>query len=226
VKPKPVAPDERKTNLTQGALDRAIEQWSSNLKCGVAKAVLEKGRINITGVLGSQDDVQDLSNHIEKNFKQAKIESSVVIKQWPACELYATMEALEGRGLRVSSRPTVPGGGDELSLKITGPDTEGLLSVFYLQADGTAVVLEQDKPIRSKLNVDIGGTASKRLRVAPPYGDEGVIVVISRKPGIVSFLKNGMEDRNFLTLLRTGLGKAKKDGNLITSGLLLLRTVP
>jgi len=226
VKPKPVAPDEGKTRITQGALDRAIEQWSSNSKCGVAKAILEKERIKITGVLGSQDDVQDLSNHIEKNFKQARIESSVVIKQWPACELYATMGAFEGRGLRVSSQPKTPRGGDEVSLKIAGPDIEGLLSVFYLQADGTAVVLEQDRPVRSKLDVDIGGTASKRLRVAPPYGDEGVIVLMSKKSGIVSVPKTGTEDRNFLTLLRLGLSKAQKDGNLIASGLLLLRTVP
>lgn len=162
----------------------------------------------------------------------------VAVRRWPQCEALQTFDTwLAPRKGKVDvsliGAKTVEGverlkNGDFLQFRIQTPSYPAHVYATYIPADGSAIQLLQPKlgarqPANS--SVLIGADAKqRRFRIAPPLGDEMIIVFATKKPLFDKALPDFLEEREFLTRFRQALLNAELGADA-SAAITVLRTV-
>ena len=140
---------------------------------------------------------------------------------WPTCELALTAlkageNSLHSNNLKIELSKTVFKNNDLLDAKINLEITKGFLSVFYLQADGTAVQIIKDKKIKNNELTLAKLRNEDDLIISAPFGHEAIVGVITQNKNQIVLTDEILEDRNFLTQLRIKLFELANNNELIS----------
>lgn len=153
---------------------------------------------------------------------------------WPQCEAVLTLAApLERPGVTLSALtpdgaaragdPVALRDGDLFGVRASGSAALPYLSIFYLQADGSAVELHRGRFTDGEGDVTIGlSRTQQRYAVAPPYGDEMIVALASAGPLFADGEKIDGTERQFLTRLRARL--IGRDGDGVAASVVRLKT--
>lgn len=214
---------------TEGTVSKILSSWVDSGKCGHVEAKVVGREVRLDGVVSAASELSDLVGTVKAAVHPLKLVVKADVRPWPICELYQTVgrEGLSAKSdrLRLMASTQTPKVGSTVSFTLEGRAARGYLSLFYLQADGTAVPLEKDRSVEANFTIAVGANGDDRtLRVMPPVGDEGLVAVVTNKPGLFQLSAEAHLDRDFLSNLRLSLMKAKKEESLISAGILLFKT--
>lgn len=184
----------------------------ADVGCGRVSVRREGNGYQVTGFVGSEEDVVNVREH----FAGRDADIDLEIRPWPQCEVLLTLdEALSAAGRPVISLPDRRSGfkeGDTLGIEITTPPAPSFLHVAYVQADGTVVNLAQSEnmaleAIDSGASLKFGDGQDGRalFTIGPPFGTEMIIAVSSVSPLFPSERPRTETEREFLTALRQAL---------------------
>lgn len=213
-----------------------IDTLETGLPCTSFKPIdSEYGISSWRAVVGDTTTQQQLSEWmvIALGSNAAKIE--IEVRPWPQCEAIQTLKPIldekDGFSVLINGQSEISlQEGDSVFLTIQRPKHKRYLSVFYLQADGSVVLLTVPTPSakESSQNPIALGDSPRSLNVTKPLGEEMVIVVASERPlpeALTSDLKWG--DRAFLTHLRQAIWahqSSKESQNHIVAAYAILHT--
>ena len=223
---------------TVGDPDTALATLLSSPGCGQVVVGREGGRRMATGFLGSDTDLAFLKSHALAI--DPALDWQVELRRWPQCEadltLQKTIEASPVRlaigdaaGTSGGTGPTVLRQGQLFSISVETTASLPFVHVIYLQADGSAVELYRNAPSvgpdgRRRTVIGAGGKAGVRFQVTAPYGDEMVIALAGTGPLFDDRLGSQATERQFLTMLRTRLVRAREDGQPISGAIARIHT--
>ncbi|HZY68431.1 MAG TPA: C1 family peptidase [Devosia sp.] len=181
------------------------------LACGKVEFGTDaEGNSTATGFVGSEEEMARVQNAL-----MDKVDTvDLTLAPWPACEVRLTLDAplAETDVPQVAVAPDSPAVGDALNIGIETPGFPSYLYAAYFAADGNVMNLAQPSSadLRPKAGHTIvrfgdseGGQIS--LTVAPPVGEEMLVVVSSEKPLFAAARPDAETYREFLSALRTGV---------------------
>lgn len=222
--PKPpvvITPPAPPVTTVQAQIDARLRSVSCarlDGKIGVDRVV------RVRGFLGAADDLAKLRSEFAAMPGVRRVETGVTVYPWPQCEVYLNFaEVLTvKRGLSATLRGASArafAGGDSLSIDVVTPAYPSYLYVTYLQAGGDATNLywpqgRFPKALPPNTKVTLGGGAGGEpvYRIAPPFGDEMVVIVASASPLFADELPDTSTDRDYLTSFRKSFLLAPKGG--------------
>lgn len=227
-KPPAAASDPR------GRLDALL----ARLPCGVGRVEQTGRTLTVTGFGGDAAALAELK--VAALAASPKVDWRMAHHPWPQCEAELTLTPALAAGtvaLTVQTADGRPRKGDPVALRAGEffgisadvPASRPYLSLVYLQADGSAVVLFQGpaQPAaagRHSVTIGLSGDVAERFRVTEPFGNEMVLALASTGPLFGTELADHATEREFLTLLRARLaGAAPGD---IEAAVVRLRTRP
>lgn len=182
-----------------------------DLSCGKVDIGTDaEGNTIASGFVGTEADLDRVTDALSGSVDSV----DVALAPWPACEVKLTLASQLGETdvPQVAIAPTEPKVGDALNLGIETPGFASYLYAAYFAADGNVVNVTQPTSgdLRPKAghtvvrfgNADAGQT---QLTVAPPVGDELLLVVSSEKPLFGAARPDVETHRQFLSALREGV---------------------
>jgi hypothetical protein len=215
--PPPPAPRPRPDVLPPVAAVQA--QITARLRapgCGRIEGRIDANRVvRLRGFTGSADELAKASADIGALAGVRRVDTQVALYPWPQCEVFLNFAGalktprgmaatLRGAGARAAFTE-----GDSLSIEIRTPSHPSYLYVTYLQASGDAVHLywpqgRFPKAFAPNTKVTFGGGAGGEpvYRIAPPLGDEIIVVVASASPLFRDEPPETATDRDYLTSFR------------------------
>ena len=148
---------------------------------------------------------------------------------WPTCELALTsleanQDVKDSNNLKIESTKKLFKKNDMLDAKINLQVAQGFLSVFYLQADGTAVQIIKDKDIDANAFTLAKLRSEDDLIISAPFGHEAIVAVLTEDKGLIPLSEEVLADRNFLTQFRIKLFELTKRNQLISISLAFVET--
>jgi hypothetical protein len=171
---------------------------------------------------------------------EAGVEWNVTYRPWPQCETQISLESAlvsdsaqivlrNEAGQAMAGDPVAMKADDIFSIEATTTADRPYMHVIYLQADGSAVELYRGVPQAGadgvrRVVLGAAGKKERRFQVAPPYGNEVLIVVTSDKP-LLEPLQTPQTERQFLTRMRAALADARAQLRPISADIARLRTV-
>jgi C1A family cysteine protease len=206
--PKPVViPPVAMLQTEIAARVREVECSKIDVKVGTNRVV------QLRGFVGSANDLAKLNADLAAMPGVRKVESNVTLYPWPQCEVFLNFanELKNPRGIAATLRGNSARlftAGDSLSIEVVTPAYPSYLYVTYLQAGGGALNLywpqgRFPKALPPKTKMVFGGGGSEPVyRLAPPFGDEIVIVVASASPLFPDELPETETNRDYLTSFR------------------------
>ncbi len=191
------------------ALDTAVDL--GDLACGKVDIGTDaEGNSIATGFVGSEHDMARVQNAL-----MGKVDFvDVTLAPWPACEVQLTLAGAlaETDVPQVAVSPDAPRLGDALNVGIETPGFASYLYAAYFGADGQVATLTQPssadlRPKAAHTIVRFGDPESGQpaLTIAPPVGEEMLLVVASERPLFASARADLETDRQFLSALREGV---------------------
>jgi hypothetical protein len=197
--------------------------------------------VQLRGFLGAANDLSKLQSDLAGMSGVRRVETSVTVYPWPQCEVYLNFaDVLKiKRGLTATLRGASArafAGGDSLSIEVVTPAYPAYLYVTYLQAGGDATNLywpqgRFPKALPPNTRITLGGGAGGEpvYRIAPPFGDEMVVIIASASPLFPDELPDTSTDRDYLTSFRKSFLLAPKSGGgqrQVSAVALQLKTQP
>lgn len=240
--PRPVEPPAPPSPAPPDAKTRRSQLLAAlaGLPCASVSAepAGQDDRLRLTGFVGDS-----LGLELAREFTQQAgfeiADQSVAVRKWPQCEALQTFDAwlapkagkveLSLAGTADAGGTTVLKNGDFLELEVKTPSRPAHVWVTYIPADGSAVQLVQpragDKLHPAGTVLKLGADPKKRrFRIAPPLGDEMVIVFASEKRLFKEPLPDLLEEREFLTRFRQAL-LATQPGKHSSAAVQVLKTI-
>ena len=224
--PAPTPPPPRPVVTPPVATVQAqIEARLREVACArIEGRISAKRAVQLRGFAGSANDVAKLRTDLLALPGVRKVEANVTLYPWPQCEVFLDFaDALKDRrGLAAtlrgaSGRTFIEG--DSLSIQVVTPSYPSYLYVTYLQASGEAANLYWPQgrfpkafPPHSKVTFGGGAGGEPIYRIAPPLGDEIVIVVASASPLFQDEPPETATDREYLTSFRKSFLVRPKGG--------------
>jgi len=224
--PAPTPPPPRPVVTPPVATVQAqIEARLREVACArIEGRISAKRAVQLRGFAGSANDVAKLRTDLLALPGVRKVEANVTLYPWPQCEVFLDFaDALKDRrGLAAtlrgaSGRTFIEG--DSLSIQVVTPSYPSYLYVTYLQASGEAANLYWPQgrfpkafPPHSKVTFGGGAGGEPIYRIAPPLGDEIVIVVASASPLFQDEPPETATDREYLTSFRRSFLVQPKGG--------------
>jgi hypothetical protein len=198
------------------------------LNCGkVDIGVDAEGNSVATGFVATEADLDRVEEALKGNVDIV----DVALAPWPVCEVKLTLAGqLADTDLpRVAVNPAAPRLGDQLQVGIETPGFASYLYASYFSADGTVINIAQPnsgdlkpKAGRSVIRYGDGSGDGTVLTVAPPAGDEMLLVVASEKPLFGAVRPDTESYRDYLSALRAGV--LAGDAGRVTATLLPVTT--
>jgi hypothetical protein len=220
------------------SVDQQLTKVVSGLDCGRTTLRTEGVQRIVEGFTGTKgDEARDRALSLDPNLKW-----NVAFRPWPQCEAQLTLaQPLLDAGTHISVRredgSPLPGdvaalkADDIFSIDVSTTAAKPYLHVIYLQADGSAVELYRGlvtPKADGSYAVSLGaaGKKAQRYQVAGPFGDEVIIAIASTGPTFGPDLADSHTERQFLTLLRTQLAAAQREGRPVSAALQRMTTSP
>ncbi len=202
-----------------------IDARLRELACARIEGRISANRVvQLRGFAGSANELARLRTDLLALPGVSKVEANVTLYPWPQCEVFLNFaDALKNRRglaatLRGASARTFTAG-DSLSIQVVTPSYPSYLYVTYLQASGEAANLYWPQgrfprafPPNSKVTFGGGAGGGPVYRIAPPLGDEIVIVVASASPLFQDEPPETATDREYLTSFRKSFLVQPKGG--------------
>lgn len=208
------------------------------LECGRATISNRDGKTFVDGFGGSADSIEAARR--EALAADPGVVWNVVNRPWPQCEAELTLDnALKDRGpevrlatesgARLSGDPAVMKNDELFSVEIETTAARPYMHLIYLQADGSAIEIYRGAPApdasgRRVVRLGASGKTQQRFQVAPPFGDEELVLVASDAPVFANELAGQKTERQFLTILRSRLVAAQQAGRPVAADLQRIRT--
>jgi hypothetical protein len=202
-----------------------IETRVREVACARIEGKISANRVvQLRGFAGSASDLAKLRTDLLALLGVRKVEANITLYPWPQCEVFLNFaEALKNRqGLAASLRGASARtfiAGDSLSIQVVTPSYPSYLYVTYLQASGEAANLYWPQgrfpkafPPNSKVTFGGGAGGEPIYRIAPPLGDEIIIVVASASPLFQDEPPETATDREYLTSFRKSFLVQPKSG--------------
>jgi hypothetical protein len=207
------------------AVQAQIETRLREMACARIEGRISGNRVvQLRGFAGSANDLAKLRTDLLALPGVRRVEAKVTLYPWPQCEVFLNFaDALKDRrGLAAtlrgaSGRTFIEG--DSLSIQVVTPSYPSYLYVTYLQASGEAANLYWPQgrfpkafPPKSKVTFGGGAGGEPVYRIAPPLGDEIIIVVASASPLFQDEPPETATDREYLTSFRKSFLVQPKGG--------------
>jgi len=207
------------------AVQAQIETRLREVACARIEGRISGNRVvQLRGFAGSANDLAKLRTDLLALPGVRRVEAKVTLYPWPQCEVFLNFaDALKDRrGLAAtlrgaSGRTFIEG--DSLSIQVVTPSYPSYLYVTYLQASGEAANLYWPQgrfpkafPPKSKVTFGGGAGGEPVYRIAPPLGDEIIIVVASASPLFQDEPPETATDREYLTSFRKSFLVQPKGG--------------
>ncbi len=218
--------------------DEQLSKVAGELQCGrvsVRKSEAGREMVGFTGMKDGYDEARTTALAADPSLKW-----NVAFHPWPQCEAELTLDhpladgatrmiLRTGDGGALTGDPVSMKADDLFSVEVATTPQRPYVHVVYLQADGSAVELYRGTPMASadgtlKVNLGAAGKRENRFQVAPPYGDEILIAVASDAPLFGDELSGHHTERQFLTMLRTSLAQAAREGRPVSAAVQRVRT--
>ncbi|MDA9096946.1 DUF4384 domain-containing protein, partial [Methylophilaceae bacterium] len=192
-------------------------------------SLVSDNKIKLDGVMQSNEDKDRFIALIKNNFNDYKIQSSIVIRSWPSCELAITsheIEKLLQKNITLDSAKQIYKDGDELDVNVgVNKSMLGYLNIFYLQANGTAIQINSDKKIVSKKMFSLSSLRKDEvLAISGPFGQEAIVALVTRNKNLINLSADALEDREFLTKLRINLNRLMESDQLLSVSTIFIET--
>ncbi|MEQ1771378.1 MAG: C1 family peptidase [Devosia sp.] len=216
--------DEDSPDVSRALGDAPID--FGELQCGAVQVTADLlGNPVATGFVSSEADYERVSALLTDEDNQ------IVVAPWPKCEVMQTLQGqlAETDTPRVLVRPEAPVVGDQLAIGIKTPGFASYLYAAYFSADGNVITLAQPSGDQLKpraphtaLTFGTGEPGKFGIKVAPPVGEEMLLVVASEQPLFDTARPDSEADRQFLSGLRTAV--LSGDNGRVTATLVPLTT--
>jgi hypothetical protein len=209
--PKPPSPhDLIKPHLDSPDMVRALGDEAidfGDLNCGAVEIGADAdGNPVATGFVGTEAELDRVNGLLND------IESQVVVASWPKCEVMLTLQGqlADSDTPQAVVDPEAPKVGDNVAIGIKTPGFESYLYAAYFAADGSVLNLAQPglaglKPKGSHSALTFGTEEGNGFTVAPPVGEEMLLVVASESPLFDEARPDIETSRTFLSGLRAAV---------------------
>ena len=227
--PTPEPTPEPVKKQTEKEIQEIISNLSLGYDCSWIESKISQKTIMLSGVMQTKEDKSALAKMVNNTFKNYKIKSSIEVRTWPTCELALTTYAIEKnlkKNVALKTMKKVYRGGDELDVKIKVKTfTTGYLNIFYLQANGTAVLISSDHKIKSKKSFTLSSLRDEEvLEISAPFGNEAIIAVLVKNKNLLALGPTILDDREFLTQLRIKLNDLSESNDLLSVSTIFIET--
>lgn len=186
-------------------------------RCSVIKTERSGGRLRLTGFTGDERLLAALRDAAAATGRDASVE--VELHRYPQCEAEQTLQrqiagspiriaATDGNGQPRTGVPVEMRKGELFGIDVATNADLPFLSIVYIQADNSAVELYRGTPTGGRtrtISIGQSGPAATRFQVGPPYGDEMVVAIASKKPLFGVESADYTNERRFLSGLRAKL---------------------
>ena len=204
----------------------ALTQAISGFDCSSLSATVSKDmQITITGYVGNAADLGRLTKNLSALDRTAKVLNQAIVRGWPSCEALDILHQKANFGADRGSLPIVQPFNhgpkfvedEELVVEVKATTQyDGYLYVDFYQHDGTVVHMLPG-PDMTNNAVKAGqrillGSGVQKYTIAPPYGNEMLIVLSSPKPLFDKPRPQAESAKDYFDALRTALKKAEKQG--------------
>ena len=200
-------PDIKKPHLDSPDMVRALGEEPidfGDLGCGAVQVTTDADGNQVgTGFVSTEADLERVNGLLND------IESQVELAPWPQCEVRLTLQnqLADSDPPQAVVSPDAPKVGDNVAIGVKTPGFASYLYAAYFAADGTVLNLTQPssmslKPRGSHETLTFGTGDGIGLTVAPPVGDEMLLVVSSEMPLFDSARPDVETSRTFLSGLR------------------------
>jgi hypothetical protein len=223
--PKPVPQPKPVIAPPLATVRMQVQARLRELACARVEGQIDASRmLQLRGFAGSMDDLAKLQTELKAMPGVRGVESNVSVYPWPQCEVFLNFaDALkQKRGLGARLRGASAGvftEGDSMSIEVVTPAYPSYLYVTYLQTNGEATNLywpqgRFPKALAPNTRITFGGDLGGEpvYRVAPPFGNEIVVVVASASPLFQEELPETATDREYLTSFRKSFLVQPKGG--------------
>jgi hypothetical protein len=207
------------------SLQAQIAARAREVACARIDAKIGADRVvQLRGFAGSARDLAALQSDLLGMSGVRRVDARVTLYPWPQCEVFLNFaDALKTpRGLNVKLRGASArafAAGDSLAVDVITPPYPSYLYVTYLQANGDAANLYWPQgrfpkalPPNTKITFGGGAKGEPVYRIAPPFGDEIVVVVASASPLFADELPETATSRDYLTSFRRSFLASPKSG--------------
>ena len=246
--PEPEPEPEPEIVLTLDEKRQAIDEMTSQLRCG--KAELVRGDTDQLIGFAGPDERNDFVQAVHETHPDARIEVNEMA--WPACEIAMmlpantvdtdltlsvdTLDALEEKRERQAAGEVEDAETDAFTrlqdddrFRIAAGASTGpsFFQIFYLQADQSAKEIFRGETNADDLEifgVAIGDQVAG-LRSSPPFGAEAVLVMATDAPVIEGDIRLNVAEFDFIEQLQEGLTKVTADGREFVSVLYPLQVL-
>ncbi len=227
--PAPEVTPEPAPEVTAKEIESIISNHSLGFDCSLIDSTISENTIQLNGVMQSNEDKGRLIALIKNSFNDYKIQSSIVIRSWPTCELAITSyetEKMLKKNITLDSAKQIYKEGDELDVNISVNNAiVGYLNIFYLQANGTAIQINYDKEIVSKKTFTLSSLRKDEvLEISGPFGQEAIVGVVTKNKNLMTLTADALEDREFLTKLRIKLNHLLEGDQLLSVSTIFIET--
>ena len=214
---------------TPEEIQNIISNHRLGFDCSMIDSLVSDNKIKLDGVMQSNEDKDRFIALIKNNFNDYKIQSSIVIRSWPTCELAITsheIEKLLQKNITLDSAKQIYKEGDELDVNVgVNKSMLGYLNIFYLQANGTAIQINSDKKIVSKKMFSLSSLRKDEvLAISGPFGQEAIVALVTRNKNLINLSADALEDREFLTKLRINLNRLMESDQLLSVSTIFIET--
>jgi hypothetical protein len=206
-------------------VQKNVAARAGELRCARIDAKVGSDRTaQIRGFAGYATEVSKLEADLAAMPGVKRVDSKITLYPWPQCEVFLNFaDGLKTpRGLAAKLRGNSKGnfaGGDSLAIDVVTPAYPSYLYVTYLQASGDAANLSWPegkfpKAVAPNTKITFGGgnNGEPVYRIAPPFGDEIVVIVASASPLFQDELPDTATSRDYLTSFRKSFLVKPKSG--------------
>lgn len=220
VEPEPVAvPEPEEAPVPVVDLSTSIRDTIGEFECFSLTRRLRNGQFDgLAGYVSKPEDLAVLRDVVSSHPDGQNAKLDIDVRPWPQCEALTTfsspLAAAQGLEIRILSDTFEPKSvfkdEEELVVEVTAPDFDAYIYVTYLVTGGDAVHFVRgglgDGPIKANSVVRFGKDPKQpRFFIQPPFGDEMIVAIASRKPLFDEDFEIIEEERAYLTRFRKGI---------------------
>jgi hypothetical protein len=215
---------------------QALDAQIAALPCGMARLDDKGGNLVLSGYAGDEGTLDALHQAMLAVAPHGRW--AMDFHPWPQCETELTLAApLDAGGVHLVAQtaagaartgdPVVLNAGEKFGFSAETGAARPWLTVVYLQADGSAVVIYHGQPAADRrghrqVGIGTGGAGQVQFQVGAPFGAEMVIAIGSAEPLFDTDPQSYATERQFLSGLRARLARAAPGS--VSAAVLRIRT--
>lgn len=210
------------------------------LGCAPLTAIEDAEGIRVTGFMSSEDELNQLKTSVQAMDDVGPVAFQVVVISPSFCEILQVSLPLHerngiesaGASIGINSNDVMLEEGDQVVLNAIAPTFDSFVYVVYMQEDGKLINLmpsetDRDNRRQASESFSVGARDDQpSFSVAPPYGDDLVILLASSEPlfsGPRSLTESGS---NFAKDLAQSVNTLLSEEGKVVADLVFLRTSP